>query len=103
MGSLPLAVLFAPYPGALVALLSCDSNSWWPLGFPRHLLLLPQGLLPFVLSRSTGLFGWRISPAQIPRRNCIPAHITKPPSLFPLRGSHLPDYSLVRRDSRFLV
>src|SRR6266487_4067544 len=102
MGSLPVAILFTSYQAQLVALLSRDSNSWWPVRLPRHLLLLSQGLLPIVLFRSAGLLGWRVSPSEIPRRNCIPAHLTKPPSLLPLRGSHLPDYSLVRRDSRFL-
>src|SRR5687767_6997796 len=103
MGTLPLSVLFPTPQTELVALLTGDSHPWWPAGFSRHLLLLSQGLLPRVLSRSARVRSRRRPLAPVSRRDCVSIHPAKPASLLSLRRAHLPDHSLVRHDSRVLV
>ncbi len=55
-----LAILFAAHrpTASLVALLSSLTDSRWPFGLSRHMLLLPQSVLPGVSPRSPCLCGW---------------------------------------------
>src|SRR5687768_12268861 len=103
MGTIPLSVLFSALKTKLVALLTRAAHPRWSTRFSRHLLLLSQGLLPCVLSRSARVRGGRRPVASISRRDCVPADSAKPASLLSLRRAHIPDHSLVRRHSRFLV
>src|SRR2546421_398172 len=64
---------------------------------PRHLLLLPQGLLPLVLPRSAGVRGGRAARARLPRRDRLPLHPSEPPPLRVLRHVRLPRLPLARR------
>ncbi len=95
---LPLAVLLAAHhdPGLPLLARASDPSSADPLS--RHLLLLPQGLLPLVLPRSAGVCGGRAARARLPRRDRFPLHPAEPPPLRVLHHVRLPLLPLVGRD-----
>src|SRR2546427_10486539 len=99
MGTVPLAVLLAPDPDDLVAALARFSDPDFPRRLPRHLLLLPQGLLPGVLPRSRGLRRRRATP-RVQGRDQVSFHSTEPPPLCHVRSGGLHFHSLLRRLSR---
>src|SRR5437773_2296634 len=85
MGTVPVALLLsADRPAAsLVALLARPPDPRRAPGLPRHLLLLPQGLLPRLLSRSAGLRRRRNAQPGISRRDGLSLHPPEPPPLLP--------------------
>jgi len=82
-----------PYLSPFYSPLIDASHHWWHyspalliLAFsarvPHDLLLLPQSVLPSVLSGSSGLRRGRAGASQLSRRNQIPFHPAKSTSLF---------------------
>ena len=71
LGTLSFAFLFSADRSAasLVAAFSRAAGARRPARVSRHLLLLPQSLLPRIFSRSAGLRRGRASQAQISRRD----------------------------------
>src|SRR5262249_3078986 len=59
-GGLPLAAVFAAHHGRLVPVLARVPHSPPTGAVPRHLLLLSQGVLPLLLSRSAGVRRQRV-------------------------------------------
>src|SRR5271163_1881318 len=105
MGTLPLSFLFSTdrSPSPLVALFAGAFGSGGATRIPRNLLLLPQGVLPGILPRSTGLRSERRRQAEVPWRNRISLHSAKSPSLVSLSRNRLSRLSLAGRDSRILL
>ncbi len=69
--------------------LAGDPHPVDPARLPDHLLLLPQGLLPLVLRRSTRLRGRRAQyPQGLPDGDGIPVHPPEPPPLLPVPRVH---------------
>src|SRR5262249_35986719 len=88
MGPLSLAILFSadrrPAPLAAGHHFSCAAHPDFPAGFSHDLLLLPQGLLSGVLSRSAGLRRRRSGRAQLSRRDPLSFHPAERASLLSL-------------------
>src|SRR6266850_2245142 len=105
VGPVPLAFLFAAHrsPASLVATLTGASHSCWPAGLSRHVLLLPQSLLPRIFPGSARLCSRRIPSPHLSRRNSFSFYPAKCPSLFLLPCGSVHHFSLVRRHSLLLL
>src|ERR1700674_4250078 len=104
MGAVHFSILFASHrpPSSVVAIFSSAADPGIPFGIPRHLLLLPQGLLSSFFSRSTRVRRQRARQTPLSGRNQVPVYSPEPPSLFSVRRLHLPVLSVARRISRLL-
>src|ERR1700674_3077186 len=104
MGAVHFSILFASHrpPSSLVAALSSVADPGVPFGIPRHLLLLPQGLLSSFFSRSTRFRRLLAGYTPLPRRNRVPVYSAKSPPLFSVCGLYPLVLSLARRISRLL-
>src|SRR5207245_7895074 len=99
---LPLALLLALPPPLVAAglALARAPDPGVPARLPRHLLLLPQGLLPLVLRRPLRLRGGGGALEGLLRRGQVPVRAPEPPPLLPLRGDGPAGLPVERRGAR---
>jgi hypothetical protein len=76
---------------------------WVPLGFRRHVLLLPQGVLPIVLPVTAGVRGDRAAAEPLSRRSGVSLRPHERPPLLPLPGDDRPRLPGLRRGARLLL
>src|SRR6267143_4991860 len=86
VGAIPLAVLLAAVQAELVAAVTGVSHSWRAARVPRHVLLLPQGLLPGVFPRSSRVRRGRDPPRLSWRAQAVP--VPEPPPVFHVLAPH---------------
>src|SRR5579864_3660579 len=99
MGTLSVSFLFPADRStpSLVAAFSGGVDSRRAAGFPRHLLLLSQGVVSGVLTRSAGVCRGR-GKAFLQRRDLVPFDTSECASLLPLRGCDFSGFSVARRN-----
>src|SRR5580698_4742726 len=99
MGALSLPILFATDRSfaSLVEIFAGAAHPRRAARFSRHLLLLPQSLLPRVFSRSAGLCRGGTCQTKISGRDEVSFHSPKSTPLFFLCGGGIHSFSLARR------
>src|SRR5882724_7994438 len=101
VGAVSFAVLFTADRSAasLVAVFSGAVDSGGPAGIPGDLLLLSQGVLPRVFSRSTGLRSRRACEPTLQRRDQVSVHPAKSTPLLFVLGDFVSGVLVERRSA----
>src|SRR5580693_8535567 len=102
MGPVSFAFLFAAHRSAtsLVEIFAGAAHSRRTARFSRHLLLLPQSLLPRIFLGSASMRRRRAFKPQIQRRDRVSLYPAKYSPLLFLSRARVPRFSLVRRGAR---